>query len=93
MSELGCDLWPVLNRSLRNTANVVFIIAKAAPFAWLLLGLSDDPIVILLIINLMLLVIGGVMDNIAAMIILSTIGRVTAGCGQSLPQTSRSGRA
>ena len=85
--ELGWrDLWPILNRSLRNTANVVFIIAMAAPFAWLmsfegipqriagiLLGLSDEPIVILLIINLMLLVIGALMDNIAAMIILSGV--------------------
>ena len=80
------DLWPVLLRSLRNTANVVFIIAMAAPFAWLmsfegipvriagqLLAISDDPIVILLILNVMLLVIGAVMDNIAAMIILSGV--------------------
>lgn len=80
------DLWPVLTRSLRNTANVVFIIAMAAPFAWLmsfegipvriagsLLAISDNPIVILLILNLMLLVIGAMMDNIAAMIILSGV--------------------
>ncbi len=80
------DLWMVMLRSLRNTANVVFIIAMAAPFAWLmsfegipvaaataLLSISDNPIIILLIVNIMLLVIGSLMDNIAAMIILSGV--------------------
>jgi tripartite ATP-independent transporter DctM subunit len=80
------DLWTVMLRALRNTANVVFIIAMAAPFAWLmsfegipvavataLLAISDNPIIILLILNIMLLVIGSLMDNIAAMIILSTV--------------------
>jgi C4-dicarboxylate transporter, DctM subunit len=85
--ELGWrDLGPVLTRSLRTMANVTFVIAMAAPFAWLmsyegipvalarsLLGLSDNPIVILLIVNLMLLVIGAMMDTIAAMIILSGV--------------------
>ena len=63
-----------------------FTIAMAAPFAWLmsyeripvtvagsLLTLSSNPIVILLILNLMLLVIGALMDTIAAMIILSGV--------------------
>lgn len=80
------DLWDALTRALRNTANVVFIIAMAAPFAWLMsfegipvaaagaiLALSDNPIVILIILNLMLLLIGSLMDNIAAMIILSGV--------------------
>lgn len=80
------DLWMVMLRALRNTANVVFIIAMAAPFAWLmsfegipvaiataLLAISDNPIIILLILNIMLLVIGSLMDNIAAMIILSGV--------------------
>jgi len=80
------DLWMVMLRALRNTANVVFIIAMAAPFAWLmsfegipvaiataLLAISDNPIIILLIVNVMLLVIGSLMDNIAAMIILSGV--------------------
>jgi tripartite ATP-independent transporter DctM subunit len=85
--ELGWrDLGRVLTRSLRTMANVTFVIAMAAPFAWLmsyegipvaiaraLLALSDNPIVILLIVNLMLLVIGAMMDTIAAMIILSGV--------------------
>lgn len=85
--ELGWrDVGRVLTRSLRTTANVTFVIAMAAPFAWLmsfegipvalaqtLLALSDNPIVILLIVNLMLLVLGALMDNIAAMIILSGV--------------------
>lgn len=85
--ELGWrDLGAVLTRSLRTMANVTFVVAMAAPFAWLmsyeripvtlaesLLALSDNPIVILLIVNLMLLVIGAVMDTIAAMIILSGV--------------------
>jgi C4-dicarboxylate transporter, DctM subunit len=85
--ELGWrDLGRVLTRSLRTMANVTFVIAMAAPFAWLmsyegipvalaraLLALSDNPIIILLIVNLMLLVIGAMMDTIAAMIILSGV--------------------
>lgn len=80
------DLWMVVLSALRNTANVVFIIAMAAPFAWLmsfegipvavataLLTISDNPIIILIILNVMLLVIGSLMDNIAAMIILSGV--------------------
>lgn len=85
--ELGWkELGLVLTGSLRTTANVTFVIAMAAPFAWLmsyeripvtmaesLLSLSSEPIVILLILNLMLLVIGALMDTIAAMIILSGV--------------------
>jgi tripartite ATP-independent transporter DctM subunit len=85
--ELGWrDLGGVLTNSLRTMANVTFVIAMAAPFAWLmsyegipvalaraLLALSDNPIIILLIVNLMLLLIGAMMDTIAAMIILSGV--------------------
>src|SRR3546814_13321973 len=38
-----------------------------------LLGVSDNPIVIMLMINLLLLFIGAIMDNIAAMIILGGV--------------------
>ena len=41
--------------------------------AGIILGLSDNPIIILLMINVFLLFIGAVMDNIAAMIILGGI--------------------
>ena len=91
--EMGWkELGQVLTSSLRTTANVTFVIAMAAPFAWLmsyehipvtvaesLLSLSNNPIIILLILNLLLLVIGALMDTIAAMIILcgvlTTVGQ------------------
>jgi len=71
---------------MRTAAMVVFIIATASAFGWLvaierlpaaaaalILSVSDNPIVILLLINLLLLLIGAVMDNIAAMILLGGI--------------------
>jgi len=77
------DLIPLILRSMRTTAVVMFIIGMAAAFGWLLayeqvpakivkliLSVSDNKIVILLLLNLMLLLIGAVMDNLAAMVIL-----------------------
>ena len=61
----------------------MFIIALASVFGWLLayervpdkivgfiLSISDNKIVILLLLNLTLLLIGAVMDNLAVMVIL-----------------------
>lgn len=72
--------------AMKTSSMVVFIIATASIFGWLvaieqlpsaiseaILGLSDSPIVILLMLNVMLLLIGAVMDNIAAMIILGSV--------------------
>ncbi|MEY8828533.1 TRAP transporter large permease [Sedimentitalea sp. XS_ASV28] len=80
------DLGTILHRSIRTTTIVCFIIATASAFGWLvafeqlpatianaMLSISDNWIVILLLINLMLLIIGALMDNIAAMIILGAI--------------------
>ncbi|MCD1644682.1 TRAP transporter large permease [Aurantimonas coralicida] len=80
------DLPSIVRRSMRTSTIVCFIIATAAAFGWLvtveqlpgtiagiILGLSDNPIIILLMINVFLLFIGAVMDNIAAMIILGGI--------------------
>lgn len=66
-----------------NASRVMFIIAIASFVGWILaremvpqqlgavlLGLSDDPIVILLIINVMLLVFGCFLETLALMIIL-----------------------
>jgi tripartite ATP-independent transporter DctM subunit len=77
------DLIPLILRSMRTTAVVMFIIGMAGAFGWLLayeqvpakivtliLSISDNRIVILLLLNLMLLFIGAVMDNLAAMVIL-----------------------
>ncbi|MCB2185323.1 MAG: TRAP transporter large permease [Deltaproteobacteria bacterium] len=77
------NLWPLVLKSMKTTAVVMFIIAVAKTFGWLLayeqvpdkivgvlLHVSDNRIVILLLLNVILLVIGAVMDNLAAMIIL-----------------------
>lgn len=77
------DLPPIFLQSMRTTAMVMFIISVASAFGWLLayeqvpdkivsmlVSVSDNRIVILLLLNLTLLVIGAVMDNLAAMIIL-----------------------
>ena len=66
----------------RQTAQVLFIIAMSAPFGWVLIQqqvpnqilnalmtLSADPIMILLIINLILLFLGMFLETIAIMII------------------------
>ncbi len=77
------DLGALLLTSMRTTAIVMFIIALASVFGWLLayervpdqivgfiLSISDSKIVILLLLNLTLLLIGAVMDNLAVMVIL-----------------------
>lgn len=77
------DLGQLFLRSMNTTAVVMFIIAVASAFGWLLayervpdkivgflLSVSENKIVILLLLNLTLLLIGAVMDNLAVMIIL-----------------------
>lgn len=84
----------IMMRALRTTAMIMFIIAMAYGFAWLiareqipdeitqaLLGLTDNPIAIILIVNVILLLLGAVMDNVSAMVILST---VLLGVGQQV---------
>lgn len=80
------DLPGLFRRAMETTAMVMFIIASAAAFGWLvaleqlpetianaLLSVSSNPIVILLMLNLLLLLIGAIMDNLAAMIILGGV--------------------
>lgn len=80
------DLPGLFLRAMQTTTMVIFIVAAAAAFGWLvaleqlpqiiadaLLGISENPLVILLMLNLLLLVIGAIMDNIAAMIILGGV--------------------
>jgi tripartite ATP-independent transporter DctM subunit len=79
------DVPAILLRSLKTTTIVIYIFGMAAAFSWLLgyngvpakigealLGLSDEPVVILLLLNLLLLAVGSFMDELAAIIILST---------------------
>ncbi|MBZ9556521.1 MULTISPECIES: TRAP transporter large permease [Modicisalibacter] len=72
--------------AMRTTAVIMFIIVTASGFAWviaseqlptriteLILGLTSNPILLLLFINLLLLALGAVMDNISAMVIMSGV--------------------
>lgn len=80
------DIMPLILRAMRTTAIVMFIIGMAGTFGWLLayeqvpaklvnliLSVSENKIVILLLLNMMLLLIGAVMDNLAAMVILGSL--------------------
>lgn len=72
-------------RSMKASAIILYIVGMSSVFSWVigfeglpdrlgnaLLGISDNPVVILLLINLLLLVIGAFMDELASIIILST---------------------
>ena len=80
------ELGQLILRSMKTTAIVMFIIATASVFGWLLsyeqvptqivnalLSVSDNKIVILLLLNVILLLIGAFMDNLAAMIIFGGV--------------------
>lgn len=77
------DLFPIFLGSAKMTANVMFIIATATLLAWVLtaegipqqmveslLSLSSNPIVLLLIINIIVLIIGLFMETAAILVIL-----------------------
>ena len=79
------NIGPVTRGSLKTMTIVMFIIALANGFGWVmafqeipgrvtdsLAGLSDTPTLYLLVLNITLLGIGCVMDNLAAMIILAS---------------------
>lgn len=66
----------------RSSAVILFLLAAAGPFSWLVAesqisehlvqairALSNDPVVILLIVNLLLLVVGSLLEPLPAMII------------------------
>lgn len=76
----------VLTESAVSTAGILFLIAAASLFGWILtnnripdmiakwlLSISGNPIVILLLINILLLVVGTFLDTTAALIILVPI--------------------
>ncbi|MFC3606787.1 TRAP transporter large permease [Stutzerimonas tarimensis] len=79
-------LVPLFIKSMRTTTVIMFIIVVAYGFAWIiaseqipsqisevLLGVTSNPFLILLLLNLMLLVLGAVMDTVSAMVILSGV--------------------
>jgi tripartite ATP-independent transporter DctM subunit len=72
--------------TVHSTASVLFIVGSAALFAWVLtidqvptrvseflLGLSNNPWVLLAVVNVILLVVGMIMESIAAILILAPI--------------------
>jgi tripartite ATP-independent transporter DctM subunit len=78
------EFWTILGRSLKTVAMVMIIIGTSAAFGWLLaylkvpemvaggiLGVTQNPILVLLIINFILLIFGMLMD-MAAIITITT---------------------
>ncbi len=76
----------VITKSMRLTGIIMFIVIMAYGYAYLmaneqvplqvanvLFAMTDNPIIILLLVNIVLLFLGAVMDNIAAMVILSGV--------------------
>jgi TRAP-type transport system large permease protein len=77
------QIWPILVQTAIDTALVMFIIALSSGFGWLLavsglprqLGmwiasLSSDPVIILMVINVLLLIVGIFMEPLPALLIL-----------------------
>ncbi len=85
--EVGLrDLPELLVKSAETTAIVMFLIAVSTAMSWILayenipvivgntlLGISDNPIVILLLINLTLLLVGAFLDMTPAVLIFTPI--------------------
>ncbi|MGO1396348.1 MAG: TRAP transporter large permease [Halomonas sp.] len=80
------DLWPILRQSVISTAAVMLIIAAASLFSFLLsrTGLPahiatlvtntiNDPIMFLLVVNVLLLVVGMFIETSAAILVLAPI--------------------
>ena len=80
------DLGTILRESAETTGIIVFLIGVSSIMAWvmaftgipsaissLLLGISDNPIIILLIINVLLLFVGTFMDITPAILIFTPI--------------------
>lgn len=80
------QLWAALVETVKGTCMIMLIVAAANPFSWILsvnqvpqsvasilIDASDNPIVILLLINLMLLVAGMFLETTANILILGPI--------------------
>ncbi|MCD1617727.1 TRAP transporter large permease [Salipiger manganoxidans] len=80
------DLPRILLRAISLSATVLIIVATASVFTWIiatqgfpallrdwLTGITDSPVVFLLIVNLLLLVVGMFMESISAVLILLPI--------------------
>jgi tripartite ATP-independent transporter DctM subunit len=80
------DIFPILLKSAETTAIVMFLIGTSVAMSWLLayhdipalvadtlLAMTDNPIVLLLIINIVLLLVGAFMDITPAVLIFTPI--------------------
>ncbi|WP_366655686.1 TRAP transporter large permease [Fodinicurvata sp. EGI_FJ10296] len=83
-------LWSVLQETGRTTASICLIVATATVFAWLLttlrvpqhaagflVGLTTDPLLLLLIISLAIFAIGFFMEGLAVMILVVPVMQPT----------------
>jgi tripartite ATP-independent transporter DctM subunit len=72
--------------TVRATATIMFIVSSAAIFAWaltveqvpaqmsdLLLGFSKNPVVLLMLVNVILLIVGMFMESIAAIMVMTPL--------------------
>ncbi|TFL19058.1 TRAP transporter large permease [Jannaschia formosa] len=79
-------LWAMFVRTAVNASMIVFMIAAASVFGWviiyealpqklaaLMVTITDDPFLFLLIVNLVLLCVGMLIDGIAAVILVTPI--------------------
>lgn len=80
------DLWNVTKETGEMTASILFIVSSASIFAWIItiervavgfsdvvFALTDNPYLILLLINVLLLIVGCFLETIAAITILTPI--------------------
>jgi tripartite ATP-independent transporter DctM subunit len=80
------ETYDLLRESAHTTANVMFIVASAAVFSLILaleqvpqsligalLGISDNKYVVLLLINVLLLVLGTLLEGLALLVILAPL--------------------
>ncbi|MTI59009.1 MAG: TRAP transporter large permease [Firmicutes bacterium] len=78
------DLWPIILDSVKTISTVLFLIGSASAFGWIMtylhvpaivtnlfLGLTDNRIILLLLINILLVCLGMVMD-VAPLIVIVT---------------------
>lgn len=80
------DFWPILLQTAKTTATIIFLIGAASLFIWFLsfnsipnqllnmLGpVADNPILLLLLINVILLIAGTFIDTISAVSIFTPL--------------------
>lgn len=80
------DIWNVSKQTAEMSTSILFIVSAASLFAWIiktervayhfsqtLFGITDNVIIILLLINILLLIVGCFLDAVAAITILTPI--------------------